>query len=241
MRFFPNGIIPACAGSTKRFSSTEMPFRDHPRMCGEHLILVSIRSSVPGSSPHVRGAQLFGGKQVGGTGIIPACAGSTLSGCRLSRYSRDHPRMCGEHFSGHDKESCKWGSSPHVRGAPRPRLRRANVLGIIPACAGSTGTYSRTMRQYRDHPRMCGEHPSTMSMTRKQPGSSPHVRGAPRDEAHSLIESGIIPACAGSTRDNLRGFTCRRDHPRMCGEHCESESRYSSTAGSSPHVRGARW
>ena len=53
---FPNGIIPACAGSTKRFSSTEMPFRDHPRMCGEHFGSLNFSFTLTGSSPHVRGA-----------------------------------------------------------------------------------------------------------------------------------------------------------------------------------------
>ena len=77
MRFFPNGIIPACAGSTKRFSTTEMPFRDHPRMCGEHVVERRSRRGFKGSSPHVRGAQV--GEVAHGVhrGIIPACAGST--------------------------------------------------------------------------------------------------------------------------------------------------------------------
>ena len=169
-------------------------------MCGEHLILVSIRSSVPGSSPHVRGAQLFGGKQVGGTGIIPACAGSTLSGCRLSRYSRDHPRMCGEHFSGHDKESCKWGSSPHVRGALTIQRPQFASLGIIPACAGSTLTLAVSRSRARDHPRMCGEHFELGYVLLGVMGSSPHVRGALSGLSTSTLVPGIIPACAGSTR-----------------------------------------
>ena len=31
------GIIPACAGSTDATSDTNLPTRDHPRMCGEHV------------------------------------------------------------------------------------------------------------------------------------------------------------------------------------------------------------
>ena len=77
MRFFPNGIIPACAGSTKRFSSTEMPFRDHPRMCGEHLHAFEHILRDEGSSPHVRGALNSGVENKPPLGIIPACAGST--------------------------------------------------------------------------------------------------------------------------------------------------------------------
>ena len=46
-------------------------------MCGEHVNAEIRRMRNEGSSPHVRGAQLFVdlGDAVGG--IIPACAGST--------------------------------------------------------------------------------------------------------------------------------------------------------------------
>ena len=138
MRFFPNGIIPACAGSTKRFSSTEMPFRDHPRMCGEHLDAGSEQKPCPGSSPHVRGALRSG--RIGGQdrGIIPACAGSTLTLLAAGECSGDHPRMCGEHHVNHHNTSISSGSSPHVRGARADGVENAGQCGIIPACAGST-------------------------------------------------------------------------------------------------------
>ncbi len=140
MRFFPNGIIPACAGSTKRFSSTEMPFRDHPRMCGEHLDAGSEQKPCPGSSPHVRGALRSG--RIGGQdrGIIPACAGSTLTLLAAGECSGDHPRMCGEHQPPSVLKTTEPGSSPHVRGALEERGEVLLPPGIIPACAGSTHT-----------------------------------------------------------------------------------------------------
>ena len=52
--------------------------------------------------------------------------------------------------------------------------------------------------------------------------------------------TGIIPACAGSTR-HIRSRSPRRgDHPRMCGEHPGGPAMSGPVAGSSPHVRGAR-
>ena len=73
------------------------PRRDHPRMCGEHSFNIHQFAGEQGSSPHVRGARVAvrvfpyswgssphvrgapkgrsGSKD--GTGIIPACAGST--------------------------------------------------------------------------------------------------------------------------------------------------------------------
>ena len=137
-----------------------------------------------------------------GTGIIPACAGSTVL---LSRLIAASP-----------------GSSPHARGArarfgvggqqlrDHPRMRgehkaksgwRIRMEGIIPACAGSTRTgrtfvlmslgsspHARGARMvpstrkgfWWDHPRMRGEHA--------------------REAAGERRGAGIIPACAGSTQ-----------------------------------------
>ena len=92
-----SGIIPACAGSTSSTRLKARPRRDHPRMCGEHLPLSLITIATWGSSPHVRGAHMFGIGGQGGKGIIPACAGSTVWFCHAKLPSRDHPRMCGEH------------------------------------------------------------------------------------------------------------------------------------------------
>jgi hypothetical protein len=49
------------------------------------------------------------------------------------------------------------------------------------------------------HPRMCGEHTSTPSITIPSPGSSPHVRGTLLFffVCHGLLR--FIPACAGNT------------------------------------------
>ena len=52
----PDGIIPACAGSTARHALTRTSGRDHPRMCGEHSMARSNPQFAQGSSPHVRGA-----------------------------------------------------------------------------------------------------------------------------------------------------------------------------------------
>ena len=91
------GIIPACAGSTAAGRPSTPSRWDHPRMRGEH----NSRSALPvchrGSSPHARGARTVCDLVVRNGGIIPACAGSTLTACTCSRSPRDHPRMRGEH------------------------------------------------------------------------------------------------------------------------------------------------
>ncbi len=132
------GIIPACAGSTHHESDGADDERDHPRMCGEHFQTKRARIRLSGSSPHVRGAPHLMAELRGQSGIIPACAGSTALISINSPVSRDHPRMCGEHAVAVRVFPYSWGSSPHVRGAPKGRSGSKDGTGIIPACAGST-------------------------------------------------------------------------------------------------------
>ena len=71
-------------------------------------------------------------------------------------------------------------------------------------------------------------------------GSSPHTRGAHSRTIPSTSASGIIPAYAGSTPTRPRPSGCRRDHPRIRGEHSPREPAPHPARGSSPHTRGAR-
>ena len=94
--------------------------------------------------------------------------------------------MCGEHRC-YDRPVCsREGSSPHVRGAHEIAGGYCLVLGIIPACAGSTYSQMLNIALSRDHPRMCGEHVVDGACLALVSGSSPHVRGA-------HFENSIIP------------------------------------------------
>ena len=148
--------------------------------------------------------------------------------------------MCGEHWSQCRVCAPVEGSSPHVRGALVSSFIKTIQCGIIPACAGSTLGMGNWCRFRWDHPRMCGEHKSMAFCVGTLRGSSPHVRGALVWSCPYCGHSGIIPACAGSTRYSTTGKQGRRDHPRMCGEHLCTRTRTASSAGSSPHVRGAQ-
>ena len=50
-------------------------------------------------------------------------------------------------------------------------------------------------------------------------GSSPRMRGALAQRIQIMIEDGIIPADAGSTRITAWKCFAWQDHPRGCGEH----------------------
>ena len=134
------GIIPACAGSTHSTAYPDNPWRDHPRMCGEHRLHGLHLFVREGSSPHVRGALRIARTIASPLGIIPACAGSTSVGNLVVPLDRDHPRMCGEHMTGFAQGLNNGGSSPHVRGAHEWCSVQPFAHGIIPACAGSTPT-----------------------------------------------------------------------------------------------------
>ena len=68
-------------------------------MCGEHDLPTAYMRAVAGSSPHVRGARVTTLMDVPASGIIPACAGSTVVAGATWGIGGDHPRMCGEHTS----------------------------------------------------------------------------------------------------------------------------------------------
>ena len=193
------GIIPACAGSTRRAPLISPPRWDHPRMCGEHFSCASIFDISPGSSPHVRGARTGGCGCDVVRGIIPACAGSTPSTSLVTCAFWDHPRMCGEHYARLKQKAFGLGSSPHVRGALDLEFANFRLRGIIPACAGSTCLSDFERSVFGDHPRMCGEHYYRFSQLEPHAGSSPHVRGALVLRGAVQPIRGIIPACAGST------------------------------------------
>ena len=91
--------------------------------------------------------------------------------------ARDHPRVCGEHKLTGESEYRAAGSSPRVRGTQIATREHNLFVGIIPACAGNTADERYEMWQYRDHPRVCGEHPGRIRADTEHTGSSPRVRG----------------------------------------------------------------
>ena len=116
------GIIPACAGNRRRGWRPTTDSRDHPRMRGEQLSVMSRSVKLLGSSPHARGTDGLVMFCVLPSGIIPACAGNSIERLELVVGGRDHPRMRGEQLLADKNKILDTGSSPHARGtACRPR------------------------------------------------------------------------------------------------------------------------
>ena len=94
------GIIPADAGSTPDRVAGATIVRDHPRGCGEHIILMDVLDTQHGSSPRMRGALAGRLGLIRRSRIIPADAGSTPVRMWTADPDEDHPRGCGEHGTG---------------------------------------------------------------------------------------------------------------------------------------------
>ena len=215
---FPRGIIPAYAGNTAPTPPARTTRRDHPRVCGEHVI------------PHLRRA--------GRTGIIPAYAGNTGFRALPRLRCGDHPRVCGEHLTPDEAHRVGEGSSPRMRGTPIILPLTVSIHGIIPAYAGNTSAYVWCKSETRDHPRVCGEHCGVEHSPRPVWGSSPRMRGTRPPRPSVPRPSGIIPAYAGNTNDGQHARFDVRDHPRVCGEHALFLFPKGDSTGSSPRMRG---
>ena len=93
------GIIPAYAGNTLWTELTCAPRRDHPRVCGEHVLFLIGRCMTPGSSPRMRGTRTCSLHATCRCGIIPAYAGNTAPYApSISQYRGSSPRMRGTRF-----------------------------------------------------------------------------------------------------------------------------------------------
>ena len=194
-----HGIIPAYAGNTRLRPLIRVFPWDHPRVCGEHVRGPSHLGHVVGSSPRMRGTPGADGDAPLEHGIIPAYAGNTKGDVEIFNAVRDHPRVCGEHWSDGWLSILHKGSSPRMRGTPASAAVRFLVNGIIPAYAGNTVVEPVSRYALRDHPRVCGEHRHASDRRSMATGSSPRMRGTPETPSFSEIRLGIIPAYAGNT------------------------------------------
>ena len=120
---------------------------------------------------------------------------------RRARGSRwDQPRTCGEYRASWAACSGVIGSAPHMRGI---RVREGPVgeaIGISPAHAGNTTSYSFCCQGIGDQPRTCGEYPAAVCEGGGGVGSAPHMRGIQIHVAAAAASRRISPAHAGNTR-----------------------------------------
>ncbi len=75
-----------------------------------------------------------------------------------------HPRVCGEHAAGDISPDRLNGSSPRLRGTQN-HIPEADIFyRFIPASAGNTSLSVAGANAGAVHPRVCGEHTSSISL-----------------------------------------------------------------------------
>ena len=203
------GITPAYAGNTTQQKTRRNNARDHPRVCGEHVIPVKPITCILGSPPRMRGTLVSCSSQSLLCGITPAYAGNTFKVFDKSASFRDHPRVCGEHLAEIIVKDSTTGSPPRMRGTHKTNEVVIGIVGITPAYAGNTLNDNAIYALKRDHPRVCGEHSNKKQHAKQAEGSPPRMRGT-RCRLQSLrLLIGITPAYAGNTHADYC-ITCAR-------------------------------
>ena len=132
-------IIPAHAGQTPIHARPANARPDHPRACGANSSVISMETTVSGSSPRMRGKRPRQRRGRVGRRIIPAHAGQTPLPDPAHRVRTNHPRACGANPAALSALGAHVGLSPRMRGKhSHKHLDRLDVR-IIPAHAGQTG------------------------------------------------------------------------------------------------------
>ena len=194
----PEGLTPACAGTSHPGELVLDAGGAHPRVRGD--VEVSTGSGRPesGSPPRARGRLFGAGREPRGHGLTPACAGTSQISTTLGVHAGAHPRVRGDVRRPTGDMKSNRGSPPRARGRRRPADRPVRLPGLTPACAGTSGDPLPHAQARRAHPRVRGDVDRGPVLPHPVAGSPPRARGRPRPRKR----------CAG----------CSRAHPRVRGD-----------------------
>ena len=197
-------------------------FRVIPR--GRGTPSISAYSAPPeisphGSSPRGRGTLKLSADPDHWLRVIPAWAGNTSAGVSASPLASGHPRVGGEHMPAPGAQQSVDGSSPRGRGTLAGGVFDLRSARVIPAWAGNTVGDRFVDSILAGHPRVGGEHVTTILRGQRVGGSSPRGRGTLPSDGWWMRSRRVIPAWAGNTiLENLyRAYPA--GHPRVGGEH----------------------
>ena len=193
------GITPACAGTTSQHSGSRSSRRDHPRLRGNNIAKTLGVSYSSGSPPLAREQHNSSNPLFSAPRITPACAGTTHRDIRPSGTSWDHPRLRGNNYLRAKLEVTQGGSPPLAREQRLRGLVQLPERGITPACAGTTSSCPVSDTDWRDHPRLRGNHRQSRTGGGAERGSPPLAREQPEICSELRAFPGITPACAGTT------------------------------------------
>ena len=164
---------------------------------------MAVKPTRGGSSPRMRGKLGPLNPKRRAPRLIPAYAGKTRAIVFRPVLRRAHPRVCGENLTVNENGEISGGSSPRMRGKRHGGRRKLSRDRLIPAYAGKTWCGIRPRRTERAHPRVCGENITGRRDLDIAPGSSPRMRGKHAAKKGASTISGLIPAYAGKTLNDL--------------------------------------
>ena len=170
-------ITPAYAGKSVRWFPARYGIRDHPRLCGEKLLMDTFVTS--------------------SCRITPAYAGKSFFGTMIGIPKQDHPRLCGEKVKSLVQQHSGTGSPPPMRGKVPAGCRSDRQSGITPAYAGKRRESTGKGHTFQDHPRLCGEKQHGFYAGTQHLGSPPPMRGKAVYAVQVLRKLWITPAYAG--------------------------------------------
>ena len=231
-------LIPAHAGKTTTSRKESFQLTAHPRACGENASDATDKFQNTGSSPRMRGKRSCSSRTENVCGLIPAHAGKTSRRENHRITPAAHPRACGENPALGNTITEDAGSSPRMRGKPTRGMMPSMVTGLIPAHAGKTRARTDLPLAPWAHPRACGENRNWSRIISRKSGSSPRMRGKPRETLLHVCGQGLIPAHAGKTSSQRSALQEPTAHPRACGENVLERMDSLEQAGSSPRMRG---
>ena len=232
------GITPAYAGKSFPTSMFRSVGRDHPRICGEKIVVSRTWCSRSGLPPRMWGKVSSIRDDLARVGITPAYAGKSSSPRLIALLIWDHPRVCGEKVSPRLSSSPRMGSPPRMRGKAVRNETGTSWQGITPAYAGKSLLLRQQFFSRWDHPRVCGEKFSAHSARRYRTGSPPRMRGKATRPHAKPRPSRITPAYAGKRRHVQYRPSGNKDHPRVCGEKWKDVPKEIKLKGSPPRMRG---
>ena len=86
-----------------------------------------------------------------------------------------------------------------MRGKGPPVADVWKRSGITPAYAGKRHLLNHSQADNQDHPRLCGEKPTSIFFVKMNSGSPPPMRGKVMHRKFQLLADGITPAYAGKS------------------------------------------
>ena len=140
-------ITPAYVGKSDSGGGRYQQRQDHPRLCGEKMIVIITVFGRRGSPPPMRGKVQVNRHCCRCTGITPAYAGKSDQCRQCRQQTGDHPRLCGEKTAFHSLKPLFWGSPPPMRGKAHVKADGVKFARITPAYAGKS-TLRNTQSTY---------------------------------------------------------------------------------------------